>query len=210
MDEELQYGYPADESQIDYELIQEQYKVNRTFKVRVIILALAFMTFFFLYSLTLIQLLLYTSIIIGACEGVTLIGFKKVNSHFLSINAYETYIDLAYYSSNREYCSYAHLLYNDIYSMNLGGKNYDKVTLSFVNKSGKSYIKNIYKDGSEKLSVNVKTENFYSCDLNVNSGEQGFFIYYADRLFQTKMSDKKKKKLRNIFGDEEDYYGYDE
>lgn len=207
MNEELQYGYPADIDDLDLDTIKYHYNSNQRFKKRIVIITVFVLLMILIYCVTL-NGLAGAAVLLGiGCVIVTVSFYRKINSHALVIEAYESYIDLQYHSSEYSYYTNAHLLYSDIMALNFSDK-YDRVTISYVNRSGKSYVRQFGADGKE-LKHNLKQDNFFSANLNAYTPEQGFFLYYAHKLFGTEQSTKERKKILKKFGDAELYFGSD-
>lgn len=205
MNEELQYGYPADMDDLDLDVIQYHYNNNQRFIKRIILLTAIVMILILVYCITLSSIAGAALIICVVCDIIFFSLFKKIKSHALVIEAYESYIDLQFYTSEHSYSTRAHLLYSDIMALNLSDK-YDNVTISYVNRSGKSYVRLIGADGTEQARK-PKHDNFFSAELNPYTPEQGFFLYYAHKLFDVKINQKTRKKILKKFGDEEMYFG---
>lgn len=206
MNEELQFGYPADPGDIDADFIYNQYKISRNSKLKAFIAGAIIMLMFLLYSVTLQAVFFYLMITAALFEIFLLTILKKINVHALKISAYESFADFVFYSSEHDYSIKAHLLYSDIYEIKLGGKEYEKGTISYVNKSGRSTIQNIYRDGSIENADSIKSEHFFNFDMNKGSAEQGFFFYYASRLIGKEFDEKIKKKILSIYGDESMFF----
>ena len=151
MNEELQYGYPADMDDLDLDVIQYHYNNNQRFIKRIILLTAIVMILILVYCITLSSIAGAALIICVVCDIILFSLFKKIKSHALVIEAYESYIDLQFYTSEHSYSTRAHLLYSDIMALNLSDK-YDNVTISYVNRSGKSYKVNI-----ESLNVSASS-----------------------------------------------------
>lgn len=205
MNEELQYGYPADMDDLDLDVIQYHYNNNQRLKKRICLLTAMVMFLILVYCITLSSIAGTAVLISVVFEIIFFSLFKKIKSHALVIEAYESYIDLQFYTSEHSYSTNAHLLYSDIMALNLSDK-YDKVTVSYVNRSGKSYVRQVGADGTEQARK-PKLDNFFSAELNPYTPEQGFFLYYAHKLFDVKINQKARKKILKKFGDEEMFFG---
>ena len=94
MNEELQYGYPADIDDLDLDTIKYHYNSNQRFKKRIVIITVFVLLMILIYCVTL-NGLAGAAVLLGiGCVIVTVSFYRKINSHALVIEAYESAIYL--------------------------------------------------------------------------------------------------------------------
>lgn len=216
MNEELQFGYPAEKRKDIEDLLIVQ---SAKWKKGTLMLFIALFSFLFFFTMTLyyqsgtvhtiFMILSLISLLVFIIQYKFKTSANRI-AHFLCINAFETYIDLDYFSTyNTAYHTHAHLLYSDIQGVHFGKSynstkmDYGKIHFTYYNKSGLTFVKRYDQQGKEYPPVK---DCFISFELNKNTPEQGFFFYTAHKLFKV---DYNRKKIVKKYGDEDCFYSED-
>lgn len=215
MNEELQFGYPAKETDIEGTIALQSVEWRKSsFKIICVAFLSMLCFIFMLYFNGILQTVFTALACIGFAAFMLLYKSKKpiTNGHFLCINAYESYVDFDFYSTySQAYHTHAHLDYRDIKNVSFGkslGSNklksdYGRVAIAYYNTSGNTEVKRFDTSGKE---LPINKESFLYFDLNTNTPEQGFFFYTAHKLFPINYD---RKKIVRRFGDEDSFYGND-
>lgn len=130
---------------------------------------------------------------------IVMINMKRnsVGVHMLEITADIHKIDLIYHQNSKK--THISLPYKCIKSSLIDEKNYNKVIVYIENCSEIVY-ETIHKNG-ETSTCNYSS--MIQFDINQFSSEQGFFLYYAPKLFNLNAD---RMKILNTFGPESVYF----
>ena len=200
-DEELQYIYPyPDKVREDFEgLFVGATPQNRIYiigMICVIISAVLLVAYIFTFNI-----LLIAAAVVFAFGGLKTVKTHLGSEHLCEIAAYETYIELAYFSEADNSVERISLPYTAIVSCKLSTDKYNCATLRYKKEhSGIEVAAQKLYDGSEKK---VKKNGRFFFRLNEFSPEQEFFLYIADKLFHTQND---RKEIVRRFGTLETYH----
>lgn len=205
--EDILYQYPIEEFKeaTEKEFISGQFRQKKLVYTVIALFAFSFL-FIFLYSISSVSLLSKTLLVLSIFCAV--FGFiflkntvKKITPHMLYIDAYETEMTLTYYTYGRYFKRVLHIRYEDILSARFRNSSCTSFQISFRESSSTNYKS--YDINGKELPDSIN--NLMLFDLNPDSYEQGFFLYYASDLFTVKGFELGRKQLK-MFGNQEEYF----
>lgn len=196
MENKIIYQYPMEEQR---EVILNSYshlvnlKHKKSKKLLILCAALLIATLVFIKISSLLSVITSIALLFSVCV------LRKHNEfeHFLEITAYEDNVQFSYYSDNNR--TVYIIPYEDIVSATIDENGYDN-TVIVVKKE--HHISCFSYDKNDNLIQKSCPECISFC-LNPFSPEQGFFLYYAPKLFKFSSD---RMKILNTFGNENDYF----
>lgn len=199
--EELQYIYPyPEEAKENAESLfvgaEPQTRIYRMGMICVAITTICLASYIVFLSIWCI-----VASVIVALGGMKMMRDHLGREHFLEIAAYETYIELAYFSEAANTLEWIRVPYGAIKSCKLSTDKYNCATLKYnKDHSGIEIRTQKLYDGTE---LKAKKSGRFFFRLNEFSPEQEFFLYYADKLFHTK---NERKAIVERFGTADMYH----